>query len=167
MLHHNTTLTTLDLSWNNIGVEGATALGVALHHNTTLTTLNLKYNNIGAEGATALGVALHHNTTLTTLNLNNNNIGAEGATALGVALHHNTTLTTLDLDYNDITGALQRNQDIFSKMFWTPYLHQHFPLSCRNIVLTTLLNNDTTRTCSAQHVWLYIFSFWQRGIFHE
>ena len=38
----------------NIGAEGATALGVALHHNTTLTTLNLSSNNIGAEGATAL-----------------------------------------------------------------------------------------------------------------
>ena len=39
-------------------------MGEALHHNTTLTTLNLNYNKIGDEGATALGVALHHNTTV-------------------------------------------------------------------------------------------------------
>ena len=145
-LPYNTTLTTLDLTRKLIGAEGATALGVVLHHNTTLTTLNLSHNNIGVEGATALGVALHHNTTLTTLDLEGNNIGVEGATALDL--------------------ALQRNQDIFSKMFWTPCLHQHFPLSCRNIVLTTLLNKGT---CSAlpEHVWRYIFSFWQRGNFHE
>ena len=147
-LPYNTTLTTLDLSNENIGVEGATALGVALHHNTTLITLDLSYNNIGVEGATALGVALHHNTTLTTL-------GLFAFAPIGAT-------TALDL-------ALQRNQDIFSKMFWTPCLHQHFPLSCRNIVLTTLLNNGPTSTCSAlpEHVWRYIFSFWQRGNFHE
>ena len=156
-LPYNTTLTTLDLNRKLIGDKGATALGVALHHNTTLTTLFLRHNNIGDEGATALGVALHHNTTLTTLLLFQNSIGNKVARALDV--------------------ALQRNEDIFSKkkkkknskMFWTPCLHQHFPLSCRNIVLTTLLNNGPTSTCSAlpEHVWWYIFSFWQRGIFHE
>ena len=50
-LHHNTTITTLGLSHNGIGDEGATALGVALHHNTTLTTLDLSHNGIGDEGA--------------------------------------------------------------------------------------------------------------------
>jgi hypothetical protein len=44
------TLTSLDLSENNIGDEGA----MALAQNTTLTSLNLERNNIGDEGKRAL-----------------------------------------------------------------------------------------------------------------
>ena len=43
------------LTYNSIGDEGDTALGVALHHNTTITSLFLSRNLIGYEGATALG----------------------------------------------------------------------------------------------------------------
>ena len=98
----NTSLTTLDLSQNSIGDEGATSLSQALALNTSLTTLTLSQNSIGAEGATTLSEALAVKTSLTTLHLSWNSIGAEGATSLFQALAVNTSLTTLTLSHNSI-----------------------------------------------------------------
>jgi Ran GTPase-activating protein (RanGAP) involved in mRNA processing and transport len=86
----NTTLTTLNLANNNIGNPGATALA----KNSTLTTLDLTGNSIGDEGSRALA----RNSSITTLDLSYNSIGDEGAEEF----EHNTTLTTLDLKYNSI-----------------------------------------------------------------
>ncbi|KAK3244582.1 hypothetical protein CYMTET_45810 [Cymbomonas tetramitiformis] len=115
-----TGLEALELSWNNIGPEGARALAVALTpneegvFNTSLNTLNLRNNDIGDEGAKALAYALTpneegvFNTSLNTLDLYNNNIGPEGAKALAVTLApnaeglFNTSLNTLDLAGNNI-----------------------------------------------------------------
>ena len=104
-------LQTLNMGYNEIGAEGATALS----KNTTWTnlqTLNLEWNSIGEEGATALS----HNTFWThpqTLNMGYNEIGAEGATALS----KNTTWTnlqTLNLRDNWIreegAASLHKNQ---------------------------------------------------------
>ncbi|XP_068756016.1 NLR family CARD domain-containing protein 3-like, partial [Montipora capricornis] len=101
----NTSLTTLDLSYNSIGDEGATSLSQALAVNTSLTTLDLSRNSIGDEGATSLSQALAVNTSLTTLDLSCNSIGAEGATSLSQALAVNTSLTTLHLSHNSIGDA--------------------------------------------------------------
>ncbi|XP_068753267.1 protein NLRC3-like [Montipora capricornis] len=108
----NTSLTTLHLSHNSIGAEGATSLSQALAVNTSLTTLNLSGNSIDAEGATSLSQALAINTSLTTLTLFGNSIGAEGATSLARALAVNTSLTTLNLSDNSIgdEGAASLSQ---------------------------------------------------------
>ena len=98
----NTSLTTLYLSHNSIGVEGVTSLSQALAVNTSLTTLHLSHNSIGDEGATSLSQALAVNTSLTTLHLSHNSIGDEGVTSLSQALAVNTSLTTLDLSHNSI-----------------------------------------------------------------
>ena len=50
----------------------------ALKVNTSLTKITLIANNIGDEGAKAIGEALKVNISLTHINLNNNKIGAEG-----------------------------------------------------------------------------------------
>ena len=50
-LEVNSTLQSLNLSWNSIGDEGAKALSEALKVNSTLQLLNLDGNNIGDEGA--------------------------------------------------------------------------------------------------------------------
>ncbi|XP_068753925.1 nucleotide-binding oligomerization domain-containing protein 2-like [Montipora capricornis] len=108
----NTSLTTLDLTWNSIGDEDASSLSQALAVNTSLTTLDLSHNSIGAEGATSLSQALAVNTSLTTLDLSDNSIGAEGATSLSQALAVNTCLTTLNLSYNSVgaKGATSLSQ---------------------------------------------------------
>ncbi|XP_068753257.1 protein NLRC3-like [Montipora capricornis] len=108
----NTSLTTLNLSDNFLGDEGAASLSQALAVNTSLTTLHLHGTSIGAEGATSLSQALAVNTSLTTLNLSHNSIGDEGATSLSQALAVNTSLTTLDLSWNGIVdeGATSLSQ---------------------------------------------------------
>jgi Ran GTPase-activating protein (RanGAP) involved in mRNA processing and transport len=73
-LAQNTCLTTLNVSGNQIGAEGAKVLA----QNTRLTTLNVERNAIGAEGAKALA----QNTVLTTLDVANNQIGSEEQDAL-------------------------------------------------------------------------------------
>ena len=78
--------TTLVLTSNNIGDDGATALAEALKSNTALATLYLYFNNIGVTGAIALAEVLKNNTALTTLYLTSNNIGDDGAIALAEAL---------------------------------------------------------------------------------
>lgn len=101
-LKTNTTLTNLNLTYNDIGAEGAKAIADALKTNKSLTHLNLSANHIGDEGGRAIGDALKTNTTLAHLDLSGNCIGAEGVTAIGDALRTNTALTDLDLTYNDI-----------------------------------------------------------------
>ena len=65
----NTSLTNIDLDGNNIGDEGAKAIGEALKVNTSLTEIYLDGNNIGVEGGKAIGEALKVNTSLTEINL--------------------------------------------------------------------------------------------------
>jgi len=72
-------------------------LAEALKTNTTITTLDLSYNDIGHEGAKALAEALKNNTTITTLDLVGNPIGDEGPKALAEALETNMTITKLDI----------------------------------------------------------------------
>ena len=88
-----TSLTSLDLTGNNIGAEGAQALASL----TALTSLNLSFNHIGDAGAQALASL----TALTSLELRDNNIGAEGAQALAKL----TALTSLNLWGNHIGDA--------------------------------------------------------------
>ncbi|XP_067039944.1 protein NLRC3-like isoform X2 [Acropora muricata] len=104
VLRVNTSLTSLNLSWNSIGAEGAYFLSQALRVNTSLTSLELRGNPIGADGANSLSEALKINTSLTSLDLFENSIGADGANSLSKALRVNSSLTFLDLRDNT-TGA--------------------------------------------------------------
>ena len=60
----NTSLTSLDLSFNSIGHEGANSISQALKVNTSLISLELSANPIGGEGANFLSQALRVNTSL-------------------------------------------------------------------------------------------------------
>ena len=98
----NTSLTSLFLSFNSIGDEGANSLSEALRVNTSLTSLKLSNNSIGDEGAKSLSEALRLNTSLSSLDLCHNSIGDEGANSLSEALRVNTSLTFLELSANSI-----------------------------------------------------------------
>ncbi|KAF9120368.1 Transducin (beta)-like 1 X-linked receptor 1, partial [Mortierella sp. 14UC] len=76
------TLTTLSLNDNSIGLDGTRELSEALKTNSTLTTLSLNDNSIGLDGTRALSEALKTNSTLTTLSLNDNSIGLDGTREL-------------------------------------------------------------------------------------
>ncbi|XP_068732911.1 protein NLRC3-like [Montipora capricornis] len=98
----NSTLTELDLSRNRIGISGADALAKAMRSNSTLTSLDLSYNEIGDSGVDELAQAMRSNSTLTYLSLNGNEIGDSGAVALAKAMEINSSLTYLYLSDNEI-----------------------------------------------------------------
>ena len=102
MFNFDVNATTLDLSYNKIGVEGARALALNLANVKCLTTLDLSYNKIGDEGARALALNIANAKCLTTLNLSYTNVGDEGARALALNLANAKCLTTLDLSGNKI-----------------------------------------------------------------
>jgi Ran GTPase-activating protein (RanGAP) involved in mRNA processing and transport len=101
----NSSLQTLNLTWNKIGDDGAVALAAGLKVNSSLQTLNLTWNKIGDEGAVALAEALKDNKSLQTLALCKNQIGDEGAKALAGALKVNSSVRHLNLRSNKISDS--------------------------------------------------------------
>ncbi|KAG2780705.1 hypothetical protein PC129_g12647 [Phytophthora cactorum] len=97
MISINSTLTSLDLSWNYLRLAGAVEIGRALAYNSGLRELNLAYNAFGNAGAQAVGDALLSNTTLQRLNMSHNNIPAQGALAIASALKINNALPLTEL----------------------------------------------------------------------
>ena len=104
-LEANTTLTDLNLRFNEIGPAGAESFAKGLTTNTTLTNLNLICNNFGSAGAESLSTALKRNKTLTRLDFSRNEIGPAGAESLAKALKTNKTLTILHLVGNNLGPA--------------------------------------------------------------
>lgn len=96
-------LTELDLSSNNIGVEGAKVISDSLKNNTNLLRLNLRNNNLKDEGAILIAASLTENDNLQYLSLSKNIIGDDGARALCIALTSNKSIETVDLNVNRIT----------------------------------------------------------------
>ena len=104
-LETNTTLSDLDLSYNNLRLAAAESLAAALEINATLTYLNLSYNELGPSGAESLARAFERNTSLTILDLSYNGLGPAGADYLASALKTNTTLTNLTVSGNCLGPA--------------------------------------------------------------
>eukprot|EP00808_Paulinella_micropora_P007601 g17915.t1 len=94
-LQVNTAVQTLDISYNMLGDKGAAFIAEAIKVNKTLQTLNIDWNSIGAQGAEHIAEALKVNKTLQALGLRSNNIGDDGAKAIGKALEVNPILKQL------------------------------------------------------------------------
>ena len=95
----------LDISGNNIGIEGAIVLADALQSCKALNELDISDNNIGTEGAKILAEALQRYKNLSKfcmLGISNNKIGNEGAIALADALQCCTNLSVLTVSNNCI-----------------------------------------------------------------
>ncbi|CAE7280729.1 NLRC3, partial [Symbiodinium necroappetens] len=107
-LKTNSTLISISLESNDIGVEGCKAICEALKTNSTLASIKLGYNNIGDEGAQAISEALKTNSTLISISLESNRIGVKGGKAICEALKFNSTLTSINLKGNRIgKGAVK------------------------------------------------------------
>lgn len=105
-LGKNSQLTILDLTSNDIGDAGVTAIGKALASGVTIVkTLMLTTNNIGPQGGIALADVLSRESALTSLTLADNELGDDGVTSIAEALKTNTTLYALMLDSNRIKSA--------------------------------------------------------------
>lgn len=69
----------LHLDNNNLGPDGARAIGEALKMNVSIKYLNLWNNGLGPDGAVAIGEALKVNQALMQLDLSGSNLGPRGA----------------------------------------------------------------------------------------
>ena len=88
--------------------QSAMLLAQALEKNTTLTSVNLSKNDIGNDGTMAIASVLEKNTTLTSINLSCNDIDAEAVMAIAFAIEKNTILTFINLDndrHDEVTRA--------------------------------------------------------------
>ena len=105
---HCTSLTSLDLSWSEIGgIAGAKAVAAALPRS-RLATLELAGNEIGLNGARALALALPHAPQLTSLDLSNSNVRDDGARAVAAAAAGpGAAVTTLNLTEADLSDAAE------------------------------------------------------------
>ncbi|XP_032228433.2 leucine-rich repeat-containing protein 45 [Nematostella vectensis] len=112
-LKRNTTVQSLQLEWNSIGLweSGIAAVAEGLAMNQVLIVLDLRNNQISHESASHLAMALRRNSTLRGLDLRWNNIGILGGRELLSAFKANTTITTLQLTGNNIP------QDILKAIF--------------------------------------------------
>ena len=107
VLKHCVSISTLDISINFIGDEGATALAEVLKHTSRLNSLLIKGNLIGPTGAQALAKAMQCCSNLQKLDISYNSIGDLGAEALANSFKHKTRLSELCIGYNEIgpTGS--------------------------------------------------------------
>ena len=92
----------LDLSGNDIGMDGTVALASAFQNCCQLQTLHLSHNSIGSDGAVVLASACRNTSQLKKLNLQSNDIGPSGGSAFGAALQVGSQLGRLDLSRNNI-----------------------------------------------------------------
>ena len=92
----------IDMSKLQLGVASACVISGFCSGNTTLVSLNVSFNKIGAEGATILAQGVKKCGGLTSLNVAWNRILPEGACALASCLVNNTTLTALNLGCNEL-----------------------------------------------------------------
>jgi hypothetical protein len=76
----------IDLSYNEIGDNGALIISKFVKSDTYLEVLILKSNSIGGKGAQALANALHYNLQINYLDLSNNEITDVGGMALASML---------------------------------------------------------------------------------
>lgn len=121
-LRSNSVVKYLDMKGNNLRGDSAEALGKLLRQNSSITSLILEWNNLGMweEGFSMFCDGLSCNQTLQKLDLRNNQINHKGGEELSVALKRNFTLQELDLRWNNIgllggrtiLNCLQNNRSI-------------------------------------------------------
>jgi len=86
----------------HLGLLGADKISEMLNHNNSITSLNLTNNNIGDDGVESLVYHLTVNNKLQHLNLSNNNISAVGAGHLRklITITDHPTPTSIELSHN-------------------------------------------------------------------
>jgi Ran GTPase-activating protein (RanGAP) involved in mRNA processing and transport len=149
-------ITILNLSINNIGDIGTTAIAQSLIQNgNSLFELNLNHNNIGDPGAVAIAEALKYNKKLNTLSLSHNNIGNIGIEHIGLSLKHNQHVGKLYLSHNNNHHNVNPLDDIlkYNKYIADYSVNYDIPIDIDhslNITVNatrnlTILNNEIRR----------------------
>ncbi|EFA85234.1 hypothetical protein PPL_02234 [Heterostelium album PN500] len=105
MLRSNTTLTSLDLSDNNIGANGAKQIMEGLRYNSTLTKLYFKNNKIGDNAGAYISTMIKDNKCLQYLDISENNLQTNAGILVSLSLESNSTLKYLNLAHNQMLEA--------------------------------------------------------------
>ena len=100
MLKILTAIQELDLSDNNFGPDGATALAGVLKFLTTLEWLNRSHNSIGSNGAIDLASEMHCLTKFRYCNLRKNNIDLVGVNTFMKKCDHVQAILTESFTWN-------------------------------------------------------------------
>ncbi|XP_033734662.1 leucine-rich repeat-containing protein 74B-like isoform X2 [Pecten maximus] len=95
-------LRVLDLSHNDLEMEGGQHLGPAIATNDTIEILDISWNHLAYDGVKAVAEGLKENTSIKNLNVSWNGIGDEGALCVVRAANVNETLEILQMDANRI-----------------------------------------------------------------
>ena len=90
----------LNISYSNIGSDGASALANQLQCFKQLCYILLSWNNIGPDGAISLANQLHHLTELQRFDLSHNNIDLKSAVAIISASKDCPCLVCIALNIN-------------------------------------------------------------------
>ena len=93
----NKTLKYLDISENNIGDDGISAISDSLHVNTTLIQLVARGCQFQIKGAESIARMLQENKTLKYLDNSYNNIGDDGTKTITHSIQTNSTLIQLNI----------------------------------------------------------------------
>jgi len=90
-------LESLDLQGCEISGDGCKGLCKSLNANTTVTSLNVSWNPLGRKGGLALASMLERNVTIQRLTLANTSLDTQAVVALYSVLREQTTLREVDL----------------------------------------------------------------------
>jgi Ran GTPase-activating protein (RanGAP) involved in mRNA processing and transport len=83
----NTSIHSLDVSYNGLRGSGVALIADAIANNTTMAALNLSFNSVTACGCTSVAVALQRNRTLRSLSMSEHSVmAAWGKHAIGAVL---------------------------------------------------------------------------------
>lgn len=93
ILAETSKIQSLNLSGNQIGAEGTSALCAVLCLNTTVVSVNLSRNLIGEEGIPFILELIQKNSTIRTLSLRKNNFQLAGIKLILKVLENNTSIT--------------------------------------------------------------------------
>lgn len=93
-------VTSLNMSDNQIGSKSTPALGSLLRSTLSLRRLDLSWNQLNEADVSVLSQGLADNTTLEFLGLSMNSLGSVGVDHVANALRNHPTLTCLDVSFN-------------------------------------------------------------------
>ena len=102
-LHHNTVLTKLSLYITSLRLSDMQSLGQMLTSNNTLSVMDISNNDIGLDGCQYLADC--RNISLNKLIMSRCKLGDRGANVIGRLLYHNKSITSVDLSSNSISDA--------------------------------------------------------------
>jgi hypothetical protein len=152
-LRFNNSLVSIDLSSNNITLDGAAYLRNALHTNRTLKILNLSDNKLTDFGVTTLAYGLELNRTLERITLSLNQITDKGVESFVNMLDQNSTIAYVDLSSNEISDeGVRRLVDLLVRRHYLQHLYLHDNKATDNSVQDIIHMLNVNRTLATLYL---------------